>query len=260
MTKCKHCNEDLRFDVEQIGIDANKLPVYHRFGYCDNCKLKYDLDAQQPTKKEDDKNKKNTVLGTIALVMSLFGCTCFIGGILALIDIGIGGKDRKHTNAWAALIIGVIWIAFGGMFGLGTSINNFLTGGGEETNTVYNVGDTIDNDGLKIQIKSADLDFKEYDSYYTPNDGYKYIKIDLYCVNDSKSEKFVGTTEFTCYADGTLQEETYIVDNVNFGSVNLASGKNYSFSVCYKVPINANEIELEYREFIGSKKATIKLK
>ncbi|MDE7436661.1 MAG: hypothetical protein K2N01_12700 [Lachnospiraceae bacterium] len=46
MIKCNSCGRDCRIGTEQIGIDDRGIPVYHRFGYCDNCRLKYDLDAE----------------------------------------------------------------------------------------------------------------------------------------------------------------------------------------------------------------------
>lgn len=45
---CPKCNSVLRIGTEQVGIDANNLPVFHRHGYCDNCRLKWDIDIAPP--------------------------------------------------------------------------------------------------------------------------------------------------------------------------------------------------------------------
>ena len=41
---CEKCGRPLRIGTEQVGIDERNLPVIHRFGYCDNCRIKWDLD------------------------------------------------------------------------------------------------------------------------------------------------------------------------------------------------------------------------
>lgn len=41
---CEKCGRQLRIGTERVGIDERNLPVIHRFGYCDNCRLKWDLD------------------------------------------------------------------------------------------------------------------------------------------------------------------------------------------------------------------------
>lgn len=44
MIKCNSCGRECRIGTEQIGMDDRGIPVYHRFAYCDSCRLKYDLD------------------------------------------------------------------------------------------------------------------------------------------------------------------------------------------------------------------------
>ena len=42
--RCNNCGNQLRIGAEQVGMDSKGLPVIHRFGYCDNCRTKWDLD------------------------------------------------------------------------------------------------------------------------------------------------------------------------------------------------------------------------
>lgn len=41
---CPKCNGELRIVPEQIGVDGNNLPIFHRIAYCDSCMIKKDLD------------------------------------------------------------------------------------------------------------------------------------------------------------------------------------------------------------------------
>ena len=43
MEMLEHC---YMFMEMADGIDERNLPVIHRFGYCDNCRIKWDLDLQ----------------------------------------------------------------------------------------------------------------------------------------------------------------------------------------------------------------------
>ena len=107
ITKCTKCNGDLRFGSEQVGFDKNNVPIFHRFGYCDTCMYKYDLDVQT-TPAVSTTKKKDSVLSVIAAVFALFTITCFIGFIIALIDLGINDKTKRHLGSWFA----VIWFIF----------------------------------------------------------------------------------------------------------------------------------------------------
>lgn len=40
---CPGFNRELKIATEQVGTDANNVPVFHRFVYCDSCMRKMDL-------------------------------------------------------------------------------------------------------------------------------------------------------------------------------------------------------------------------
>lgn len=102
---CTKCNGELRIAPEHVGVDSSNMPVYHRFGYCDRCMAKWDLDIliSQTTQK-----KKDSVLSIVAAVFSLFTITFFIGIIIGLIDLGINDKNKRHLGSWFAVIWGII--------------------------------------------------------------------------------------------------------------------------------------------------------
>ena len=102
--KCSKCNKSLRIGTEQVGIDEKNIPVYHRFGYCDNCMCKYDLDAMNNKDNNKKGKKKDSTLSILAAIFSIFTFTIIIGVILAIIDLCINDKEKKHTGSWFSLI------------------------------------------------------------------------------------------------------------------------------------------------------------
>lgn len=69
-----------------------------------------------PTNQQDP--QKNSVLSIFALVFSVTGCLCFIGLILAIIDLVQKDRTKKHSLSKAALIISTIWIVLSIIFGI----------------------------------------------------------------------------------------------------------------------------------------------
>ena len=68
--KCPKCKGELKIGHEQVGVNSNNLPIYHNFGYCYNCKLKWDLDEmnnQQSVKKMNRAGCLTVVLAFVFL-------------------------------------------------------------------------------------------------------------------------------------------------------------------------------------------------
>lgn len=55
---CPICNGEMRIATEQVDVDSNNLPVFHRFAYCDVCKRKKDIDLSQNTNNTNDATEK----------------------------------------------------------------------------------------------------------------------------------------------------------------------------------------------------------
>ena len=59
--------------------------------------------------------KKQNGLGVAGFVLSLIGCTSFLGVIFSIIAL-VTGKNKKKGFAIAGLVIGLIWCLIGFLF------------------------------------------------------------------------------------------------------------------------------------------------
>lgn len=46
--KCTKCGAELRVNSEEYCKDVKGRPMYKYFAYCDACRIKYDISAQNP--------------------------------------------------------------------------------------------------------------------------------------------------------------------------------------------------------------------
>lgn len=277
--KCTKCNQEMRIGTEQVGVDGNKLPVFHRFGYCDNCKIKIDLDIAQNNQSNQGNREqpKHSTLSIIATVLAIFSCTSPIAFILALIDLGMayggkGKKNEKHIGSWFAIIFFIfLAIVFSSSSNRGSkpksenviefnaeSEENTSKETGEISENEINqeeisVGNTFDADGLKITINSADTDFTDYEDKYgihSLDEGKKYIEVSFTFENNRNNDAYVSIYDFDCYADGSLCEQYYRFGS-DFTNANISTNRNVSFDVYFVVPSDAESIELEYKSLMG---------
>ena len=277
--KCERCGNELRLGNEQVGFDENKNPVIHQFAYCDNCRMKWDLSMQQQNYNNmQDKSvpikKSESVCGIIGMILSFLSCTWIIAiPAMILCIIGVCSKNKKSICGTIGIVFTII------MFFIGilaptylnyvqeakeensktestTNSNNDIIES-SENNTEENVeiddeyitvGETFDVNGLKITFNECDLEFTEYEDeygWYQPTDGKKYVTASFTYNNESDSDKYVSIYDFNCYADGAVCEQSYYFGG-DFVNANISSGRNVSFSVYFEVPLDCNEIELEY--------------
>ena len=69
--------------------------------------------SNQPLYQECGNFKKqDSVLSIIAAVLSIFTITFFFGFIIALIDLGINDKTKRHLGSWFSVIFGIIIFIF----------------------------------------------------------------------------------------------------------------------------------------------------
>lgn len=182
-------------------------------------------------------------------------------------------KKQSKFPKWIifAVVILVLIIAIGSCSGgndnkettdVSDSENKITTEQTEDTADKISIGQSFESNGLKITVNDASLDYQDYDnSYgmYTPDDGMKYIMVELTYENTGKSDEYVSIYDFECYADNTNYTQAYI-DDSTFMNTNLSSGRNVSFKIYFSVPQDAQDIELEYTGNIWSNdKPTIKL-
>ena len=108
----------------------------------------------------------------------------------------------------------------------------------------YNIGDTLDANGLKITLNEIS-DWNSDNMFIQPKDGYKYIRAYFIMKNTNKTDRLLGSYDFSCYADDAKMESSYYGDDtLSFG--NISSGKNIQGYVYFEVPKNAQKIEIEY--------------
>lgn len=109
--------------------------------------------------------------------------------------------------------------------------------------SVYRVGDTLDDGGLQI-VYVASGEHVEENQFLQPKDGNKYIFIKLAFINGSKADKGISIYNFECYADGYAADAYYGGDDSL--SATLSSGRSTMGSIYFEVPADASEIEIEY--------------
>lgn len=100
LIKCPECGKDVSDQAKQ----------------CPNCGCpvtppvtnnQQSLQPNAPTKAKT--KKKDSVLSTLAIIFSMFGCTAIIGFILAIIDLCIQDGKRKLGSIVALILCG-IWV------------------------------------------------------------------------------------------------------------------------------------------------------
>lgn len=107
--KCTQCQNEMRIAPEIVGTDSSGTPIYHRFAYCDNCKIKIDLDMAQ---NNQSGKKKESVCGIIGMICSFIFCFILfpiVGFILSL--IGVCSKKKKSTCGTIGLVVSILAIA-----------------------------------------------------------------------------------------------------------------------------------------------------
>lgn len=112
-----------------------------------------------------------------------------------------------------------------------------------EVQTVYHVGDRLDDDGLVI-VYAASGEHVEDNEFLQPEDGYKYVYIKLAFINETKSDKSVSMYSFDGYADGYAVDMYYGGDEEL--SATLSSGRSTLGYLYFEVPVDTKKFEVEY--------------
>ena len=125
--KCINCgfpigNEEHPTEKENY-VFCNNCNTENNIGddYCSCCGIRitpyYTSESNeylnQPLYQEYETLKKqDSVLSIIAAVLSIFTVTFFFGFIIALIDLGINDKTKRHLGSWFSVIFGIIIFIF----------------------------------------------------------------------------------------------------------------------------------------------------
>ena len=221
--------------------------------------------------------KKDSPLSIVACILSFFTCTCWIGFIIALIDLAKGDKTKRHLGSGFAIVVSIIVLLYAiGTYGSDDNkdtaepdvieVTEQSSGDTEQIAEQKEVSTTeskanFNVDGLEVKMVKCSKNFKNYDSTFNkPKDGCKYVRAVFTFTNNSDDSKYVSLYDFDCYADDDLCEQVFGVDDTDFINTNLSPGRKVKFGVVYEVPKDAKEIELEYKNVIGDTKAIYKIK
>ena len=112
----------------------------------------------------------------------------------------------------------------------------------ENKQMTVHVGEVLTANNLKITYVSCE-DYTDYNQYFGPKDGYKFIRLTLEAENTGNTDVFISTFDFECYADGVAMDSKYEDDSI---SATLSTGRKAKGSVYFEVPVDAESIEVEY--------------
>lgn len=222
-----------------------------------------------------ENQKKQSGLGIASLILGIVGmllsCAaigivpCIIGMILGI--IGIIQKNRKHGTAIGGVVCSsvgiaiflIVLLAFGNdeetvknvtpqlqeeQTEIDESKNDTNTESAEVEN-VFQVGDVVETDSLKITFISAGQ-YQEENEYLQPKEGYEYWRFEFNFENISDVDQTVSSMmDWECYANNQKVDQTWIGDDSGLDAT-LSSGRTTQGSVFFEVPVGAESIELEY--------------
>lgn len=289
LMKCPECGNEISDLAEQcpncgfpIGFSSQPIVTNNVVSQPSPSNSQYQSQPYVQTMKPHTPKEKNSVLGILALIFSIIGCTFYVGVILAIIDLS--KKDNhKKTCSIAALIISVVWLiiiyAAASVSNNGSS-NQKETPSVEISEEVYNqendnnvedaeqvekaeiieeteesqeeinnsadsfyVGDIVDTGNLKITFLSAE-EYISDNQFLQPKAGNTYYRVGFEFENISKNDQYVSSWSFECYADGYSAEQTYFDDEML--DATLSSGKKTKGYVFFEVPKDAQSVILEY--------------
>ena len=107
----------------------------------------------------------------------------------------------------------------------------------------HQVGDTAESSQLSITYISCS-DYISSNDYIQPKKGYKFIVCEFEFENIGKSDEYISSWDFDCYADGSNCDQTYVVEDDL--SATLSAGRKVKGTVMFEVPTDAQVIEVEY--------------
>lgn len=115
----------------------------------------------------------------------------------------------------------------------------------DNNNGVYEVGDTLDDDGLTIKYDKAE-EYTSKNDYTKPKKGKKLIRLYFIIENNSGRDEYISSADFNCFADGEACDEKYIIDDKDLKTTTLSDGRKTKGYVYYEIPKKAKKVEVEY--------------
>ena len=113
----------------------------------------------------------------------------------------------------------------------------------EEVKSAYEVGDILLDGNVRI-IYAASGEFRSDNQFLQPKDGHHYIFLEFAFINEGKRDESVSAYSFKAYANGYNVDMFYGVDDML--SATLSPGRSTMGRIYFEVPIDAEEVEIEY--------------
>lgn len=113
----------------------------------------------------------------------------------------------------------------------------------------YVVGDTVSFDNVSIKYISADK-YTTENEFLQPQEGTEYYRIEFEFENTGTDSWTISSmTNWNCYADGYSVKQCWI-NNDDDLSGTMSAGKKIKGALYFEIPVNAEEIVLEYKNNI----------
>lgn len=277
---CAQCSRELRIDMERVGFDSRRRPIFHHFAYCDFCQTKQDLDLGNntqsftysantasngypiagftPTRSYPPAYNQNPQFSNSPLpqnkgtgILFPLAVAFFLIGILVMIGIGKSYSKSKNNTTTANVTISQN----------STQNNNVASPSSDPGITVS------PNDSLKvgdigvINNMYVGLAYVKRMSYLPGfNDKYDDIGPDREVIlaffdfyNDSNSYASAEPYSITCYVDGYQVEDVNLIRRVKcdgilqYSKEKIADHGQMISVQDFDVPVNWKEIKLYYK-------------
>ncbi len=116
----------------------------------------------------------------------------------------------------------------------------------QEPSNIFHMGDVIETDHFSITYQECDTNWRGYNEYMGPQDGMKVVRAYFVFENISGSDHSCGSFDFDCYADGVACDAFIWSTDDSLSYASLSPGRKLQGYIAYEVPVDAQEIELEY--------------
>lgn len=222
---------------------------------------------------------KQSGLGIASLVLGIIGILTsllIIGIVPAVVGIILGiialaQKEKAHSTAIAGVVCSIVAVVIflvalfvfsdddntsdAGTTSIvteapaskkSTSKDNDVTSDNTadeaETKKEFEIGDTVETDGLRMQLLSAEPYSLDYDE---PKNGNIFYQFEFEVENISDSDQYISSYDFNAYADGYDVETALSPDKKDLDA-SLSPGKKTKGIICFEVPEDAQKVTLEY--------------
>lgn len=125
----------------------------------------------------------------------------------------------------------------------------------KEEKTEYHVGDTIQDGDVKITYLASG-EYVEDNQFLQPDEGKKYVFVELAFENTGKKDTSVSSFSFNAYADGYEADQYY--GSGNSIDASLSPGRTTTGLIVFQVPVDSTQVEVEYTPNLFNSKKKIK--